>query len=114
MNPSPSAQNPISQPLKKANPSSHFTPSRPSQICVRFFLPSNGKQISFSKEIVVIRRWESEYHQRNDPTIEMIPATEMTPNHHRNDPHHRNDTGGHRPNDPLNMRNGIKRTVKTG
>ena len=30
MNPSPSAQNPISQPLKKANPSSHFTPSRPS------------------------------------------------------------------------------------
>ena len=27
MNPSPSAQNPISQPLKKANPSSHFTPS---------------------------------------------------------------------------------------
>ena len=29
-NPSPSAQNPISQPLKKANPSSHFTPSRPS------------------------------------------------------------------------------------
>ena len=30
-NPSPSAQNPISQPLKKANPSSHFTPSRPSQ-----------------------------------------------------------------------------------
>jgi len=27
-NPSPSAQNPISQPLKKANPSSHFTPSR--------------------------------------------------------------------------------------
>ena len=30
MKPSPSAQNPISQPLKKANPSSHFTPSRPS------------------------------------------------------------------------------------
>ena len=30
MNPSPSAQNPISQPLKKANPSSQFTPSRPS------------------------------------------------------------------------------------
>ena len=30
VNPSPSAQNPISQPLKKANPSSHFTPSRPS------------------------------------------------------------------------------------
>ena len=30
MNPSLSAQNPISQPLKKANPSSHFTPSRPS------------------------------------------------------------------------------------
>ena len=30
MNPSPSAQNPISQPLKKANPSSYFTPSRPS------------------------------------------------------------------------------------
>ena len=30
MNPSPSAQNPISHPLKKANPSSHFTPSRPS------------------------------------------------------------------------------------
>ena len=30
MNPSPSAQNPISQPLKKANPSSHFTPSWPS------------------------------------------------------------------------------------
>ena len=30
-NPSPSAQNPISQPLKKANPSSHFTPSRPSE-----------------------------------------------------------------------------------
>ena len=29
INPSPSAQNPISQPLKKANPSSHFTPSRP-------------------------------------------------------------------------------------
>ena len=27
---SPSAQNPISQPLKKANPSSHFTPSQPS------------------------------------------------------------------------------------
>ena len=26
MNPSLSAQNPISQPLKKANPSSHFTP----------------------------------------------------------------------------------------
>ena len=68
----------------------------------------------FSKEIVLIRRWESEYRHRNDPTIEMIPATEMTPNHHRNDPHHRNDTGGHRPNDPLNMRNGIKRTVKTG
>ena len=33
MNPSPSAQNPISQPLKKANPSSHFTPSRPSLTC---------------------------------------------------------------------------------
>ena len=31
MNPSPSAQNPISQLLKKANPSSHFTPSRPSE-----------------------------------------------------------------------------------
>ena len=31
MKPSPSAQNPISQPLKKANPNSHFTPSRPSQ-----------------------------------------------------------------------------------
>ena len=30
MNPSPSVQNPISQPLKKANTSSHFTPSRPS------------------------------------------------------------------------------------
>ena len=30
MNPSTSAQNPISQPLKKANPSSHFTLSRPS------------------------------------------------------------------------------------
>ena len=30
MNPSPSAQNPISRSLKKANPSSHFTPSRPS------------------------------------------------------------------------------------
>ena len=30
MNPSPSAQNPIPQPLKKANPSSHFTPPRPS------------------------------------------------------------------------------------
>ena len=30
MNPSPSAQNPISQPLKKANPSSNFTPSPPS------------------------------------------------------------------------------------
>ena len=30
MNPSPSAQNPISQRLKKANPSSHFTPSPPS------------------------------------------------------------------------------------
>ena len=30
MNPSPSAQNPISQPLKKANPSSRFTPSGPS------------------------------------------------------------------------------------
>ena len=30
VNPSPSAQNPISQPLKKANPSSNFTPSRPS------------------------------------------------------------------------------------
>ena len=32
MNPSPSTQNPISQPLKKANPSSQFTPSRPSDI----------------------------------------------------------------------------------
>ena len=31
MNPSPSAQNPISQPLKKAYPSSHFTHSRPSR-----------------------------------------------------------------------------------
>ena len=31
INPSPSAQNPISQPLKKANPSSHFTPSWPSE-----------------------------------------------------------------------------------
>ena len=30
MNPSPSAQNPISQPRKQANPSSYFTPSRPS------------------------------------------------------------------------------------
>ena len=30
MNPSPSAQNPISQRLKKANASSHFTPLRPS------------------------------------------------------------------------------------
>ena len=30
INPSPSAQNLISQPLKKANPSSQFTPSRPS------------------------------------------------------------------------------------
>ena len=30
MNSSPSAQNPISQPLKKTNPSSHFTSSRPS------------------------------------------------------------------------------------
>ena len=30
MKPSPSAQNPISQPLKKVNPSSHFTLSRPS------------------------------------------------------------------------------------
>ena len=46
------------------------------------------------------------------PTIEMIPATKMTPSHHRNDPHHRNDTGGHCRNDPLNMRNGIKRTTK--
>ena len=32
MNPSPIAQNPISQSLNKANPSSHFTPSRPSLI----------------------------------------------------------------------------------
>ena len=32
INPSPSAQNPISKPLKKANPSSHFTPSRPSSV----------------------------------------------------------------------------------
>jgi len=39
MNPSPSAQNPISQPLKKANPSSHFTPSRPS-VCKEGY---NGK-----------------------------------------------------------------------
>ena len=44
MNPSPSAQNPISQPLKKANPSSHFTPLRPSynlaetQTCNNIFL----------------------------------------------------------------------------
>ena len=30
MNPVPSAQNPISQPLKRQMPSSHFTPSRPS------------------------------------------------------------------------------------
>ena len=30
MNPVPSAQNPISQPLKRAIPSSHLTPSRPS------------------------------------------------------------------------------------
>ena len=34
MNPSPSAENPISQSLKKANPSSHFTPSRPSNKAV--------------------------------------------------------------------------------
>ena len=30
MNPIPCAKNPISQPLKKTNPSSHFTPSGPS------------------------------------------------------------------------------------
>ena len=30
MNPSPSAQNPITKPQKKANPSSHFTSSGPS------------------------------------------------------------------------------------
>jgi len=30
MNPITSAQNPISQPLKQANPSSHFIPSNPS------------------------------------------------------------------------------------
>ena len=49
MNPSPSAQNPISQPLKKANPSSHFTPSRPS------FL----------------------YRPANVPALEIIPGPEM-------------------------------------
>ena len=35
MNPSPSAQNPIFQPLKETNPSSHFTPSRPSEDILR-------------------------------------------------------------------------------
>ena len=41
MNPSPSAQNPISHPLKKANPSSHFTPSRPSSVLPQFGLLEN-------------------------------------------------------------------------
>ena len=40
MNPSPSAQNPISQPLERANPSPHFTPSRPSVIKNSEFTPS--------------------------------------------------------------------------
>ena len=40
INPSPSAQNPISQPLNKANPGFHFTPSRPS---LNFCRQTRGK-----------------------------------------------------------------------
>ena len=47
MNPSPSAQNPISQPLKKANLSSHFTPSRPSEWNVHFTYANNLGVLDF-------------------------------------------------------------------
>ena len=40
-----SAQNPISQPLKKANPSSHFTPSRPSYIGAVLWLAEKNRYL---------------------------------------------------------------------
>ena len=53
------------------------------------------------------------------PLTERLYRHQNDPHHrnglrHRNDPHHRNATGGHHRNDPRNIRNGIKRTTKTG
>ena len=72
MNPSPSAQNPISQPLKKANPSSHFTPSPPSH-----YVTSSEKLIHFffsgKKEKKVVRRRQLQFSQLVQTRNEVSP-----------------------------------------
>ena len=63
MNPSPSAKNPISQPLKKANPSSHFTPSRPSKpvglrafsVCVPYLWNSFPFEIECNASVPIFK-----------------------------------------------------------
>ena len=73
MNPSPSAQNPISQPLKKANPSSHFTPSRPSHYVTS---SENNLSIFFfsgKKEKKVVRRRQLQFSQLVQTRNEVSP-----------------------------------------
>ena len=62
MNPSPSAQNPISQPLKMANPSSHFIPSRRSTWKEKYFewkiMPFASLQFTFwTAQVVCLGQW---------------------------------------------------------
>ena len=75
-----------------------------------FFYPHHSK---FRKLQKLLLTSELCCKHTRDPLchFKMAPLHEYR---HRNDPHHRNDTGRHCRKDPLNVRNGIKRTTKTG